>query len=60
MELHGELAHDEFVAGVTYTDTFDVVSADGTHTSVTVHILGTNDAAVLSATWRTWWKPTRC
>src|SRR6185369_2986647 len=42
-------AHNEFVAGTTYTDVFDVVSADGTHTSVTVNILGTNDAAVLSA-----------
>src|SRR4051794_41441984 len=40
-------AHNEFVAGQTYTDTFDVVSADGTHTSVTVNILGSNDAAVL-------------
>ncbi|PBC01674.1 hypothetical protein CK220_25195 [Mesorhizobium sp. WSM3860] len=42
-------AHDEFVAGTTYTDTFNVVSADGTPTTVTVNILGTNDAAVLSA-----------
>ncbi|MHC8370872.1 VCBS domain-containing protein [Pseudomonas sp. MDT1-85] len=42
-------AHNEFVAGTTYTDTFAVSSADGTVTSVTVHILGTNDAAVLSA-----------
>ncbi|WP_454867753.1 beta strand repeat-containing protein [Pseudomonas farris] len=42
-------AHNEFVAGTTYTDTFAVSSADGTLTSVTVHILGTNDAAVLSA-----------
>ncbi|MBV7498208.1 VCBS domain-containing protein, partial [Pseudomonas sp. PDM24] len=42
-------AHNEFVAGTTYTDTFVVSSADGTLTSVTVHILGTNDAAVLSA-----------
>ena len=42
-------AHNEFVGGQTYTDVFDVVSADGTHTSVTVHILGTNDTAVLSA-----------
>ena len=42
-------AHNEFVAGTTYSDVFDVVSADGTHTSVTIHILGTNDAAVLSA-----------
>ncbi|KAA5844142.1 type I secretion C-terminal target domain-containing protein [Pseudomonas chlororaphis] len=42
-------AHNEFAAGTTYTDTFVVSSADGTLTSVTVHILGTNDAAVLSA-----------
>ncbi|AZD34229.1 T1SS secreted agglutinin RTX [Pseudomonas chlororaphis subsp. aurantiaca] len=41
-------AHNEFAAGTTYTDTFTVSSADGTLTSVTVHILGTNDAAVLS------------
>ena len=46
-------AHDEFVAGTTYTDTFAVPSADGTRTSVTVNILGTNDAAVLSADSRT-------
>src|SRR5205823_4217836 len=42
-------AHNEFVAGTTYTDTFSVASADGTLTSVTIHILGTNDAAVLAA-----------
>ncbi|UVE47062.1 VCBS domain-containing protein [Pseudomonas chlororaphis] len=42
-------AHNEFAAGTTYTDTFAVSSADGTLTSVTVHILGTNDAALLSA-----------
>ena len=42
-------AHNEFVAGATYTDTFSVASADGTLTSVTINILGTNDAAVLSA-----------
>src|SRR4051794_39422467 len=42
-------AHDYFVAGTTYTDSFDVMSADGTHTSVTIKILGTNDAAVLSS-----------
>ena len=41
--------HNEFVAGTTYTDTFSVASADGTTTSVTINILGTNDAAVLSA-----------
>nr|WP_256593482.1 VCBS domain-containing protein [Pseudomonas sp. 09C 129] len=44
-----DTAHNEFAAGTTYTDTFAVSSADGTLTSVTVHILGTNDAAVLSA-----------
>ena len=42
-------AHNEFVDGTTYTDTFSVASADGTLSSVTINILGTNDAAVLSA-----------
>src|SRR6185369_10619148 len=42
-------AHNEFVAGTTYTDTFSVASADGTLSSVKINILGTNDAAVLSA-----------
>ena len=42
-------AHNEFVAGTTYTDTFQVLSADGTPTSVTINIGGTNDAVVLSA-----------
>ena len=42
-------AHNEFVAGTTYTDTFNVASADGTTTTVTINILGTNDSAVLSA-----------
>ena len=42
-------AHNEFVAGTTHTDTFPVTSADGTPTSVTINILGTNDPAVLSA-----------
>ena len=37
------------MAGTTYTDTFNVASADGTQTSVTVNILGTNDAPVLAA-----------
>src|SRR6185436_8800283 len=41
-------AHNEFVDGVTYTDTFGVASADGTSTSVTIHITGTNDEAVIS------------
>ncbi|RWP80077.1 MAG: RTX toxin, partial [Mesorhizobium sp.] len=37
-------AHDEFVAGQHYTESFDVMSADGTHTSVAIDILGTSDA----------------
>ena len=43
-------AHNEFAAGTTYTDTFAVASADGTQTSVTINILGTNDAAVCPPT----------
>ena len=31
LDLHGESAHDEFVAGTTYTDSFTVAAADGTH-----------------------------
>ena len=31
-------AHNAFVAGTTYTDTFSVASADGTPTSVTINI----------------------
>jgi VCBS repeat-containing protein len=42
-------AHNEFVAGQTYTDTVTVTSADGTTSSITVNILGTNDAAVIVA-----------
>ena len=38
-------AHDEFVAGTTYTDTLTVAAADGTTRCSTVNILGTNDAA---------------
>ncbi|UUZ51979.1 VCBS domain-containing protein [Massilia sp. B-10] len=41
-------AHNEFVGGTTYTDVFTVSSADGTTSTITVNILGTNDAAVLS------------
>ncbi|PWJ86108.1 VCBS repeat-containing protein [Mesorhizobium loti] len=40
-------AHNEFVAGTTYTDTFNVASADGTTTSVTINIAGTNDAPAI-------------
>jgi VCBS repeat-containing protein len=43
-------AHNEFVGGQTYTDTFAVASADGTTSSVTVNILGTNDPATVSGT----------
>ncbi len=42
-------AHDEFADGVVYTDTFTVAASDGTTTSVTINITGTNDAAILSA-----------
>ncbi|UUZ57473.1 VCBS domain-containing protein [Massilia sp. H-1] len=41
-------AHNEFVAGTTYSDVFTVTSADGTTSTITVNILGTNDAAVIS------------
>ncbi|WP_206668787.1 cadherin domain-containing protein [Lacisediminimonas profundi] len=46
---NADSAHDEFVAGRTYTDTFTVTSVDGTQTSVIVNITGTNDAAVLTS-----------
>src|SRR5205814_2067461 len=42
-------AHDAFVDGTTYTDSFTVTSADGTTPTVTIHLLGTNDAAVFSS-----------
>src|SRR5207248_2101199 len=42
-------AHNEFAGGQTYTDSFGVLSADGTSTSVSITITGTNDAAVLSS-----------
>ncbi|UUZ49636.1 VCBS domain-containing protein [Massilia sp. B-10] len=41
-------AHPEFVAGTNYSDFFTVTSADGTTSTITVNILGTNDAAVIS------------
>src|SRR5207344_2127581 len=41
-------AHNEFVAGKTYTDTLTVAAADGTTHVLTVNILGTNDAAVIA------------
>jgi VCBS repeat-containing protein len=42
-------AHNEFIAGTTYTDTFAVSAADGTTTSVTVNIEGTNDKPVFTS-----------
>jgi VCBS repeat-containing protein len=43
-------AHDEFVAGVDYTDSLTVATADGTTQVITVTITGSNDAAVISGT----------
>jgi VCBS repeat-containing protein len=43
-----DTAHNEFVDGTTYTDTLTVTSADGTTSTITVNILGTNDAAVIT------------
>ena len=43
-------AHDEFVAGQTYTDSFTVASADNTQQVITVTIAGTNDAAIITGT----------
>ena len=42
-------ANDELNEGDILTDTFTVTSADGIETSVTINILGANDAAILSA-----------
>src|SRR6185312_5193505 len=42
-------AFDSLNVGQSVSDTFQVFSADGTQTSVTVNIHGTNDAAVLSS-----------
>ena len=43
-------AHNEFVAGTTYTDSITVATADGTTQVITVTITGTNDAAVITGT----------
>ena len=43
-------AHNEFVGGQSYTDSFTVATADGTPQVVTVTIAGTNDAAVITGT----------
>ena len=39
-------AHNEFAAGMTYTDTIAVTSADGTQSTISVTIVGVNDAPV--------------
>ena len=41
-------AHDEFVGGQTYTDSFTVATVDGTTQVITINMLGTNDPAVIS------------
>ena len=43
-------AHNEFSAGVTYTDVLTVTSADGTTSTITVNIAGTNDGPVAIGT----------
>jgi VCBS repeat-containing protein len=42
-------AHDEFAPGSTHTDTFSVGASDGTLTSVTINIAGSNDTPVANA-----------
>ncbi|MBW9115885.1 VCBS domain-containing protein [Rhizobium cauense] len=42
-------AHNEFVKGTVYSDVFTVTSDDGTKTSVTINITGTNDAPVITS-----------
>src|SRR5207302_16137 len=46
-------AHNEFADGTSSRHTSTDASADDTLTSVTINILGTNDAAVLSAATKT-------
>ncbi|PIT71300.1 hypothetical protein B9Z41_16975 [Limnohabitans sp. JirII-31] len=41
-------AHNEFVAGSTYSDTATVSAADGTTQVITVNMTGTNDAPTLN------------
>jgi VCBS repeat-containing protein len=45
-----DTAHNEFIKGTNYTDSFTVATADGTEQVVTVTIAGTNDAPVISGT----------
>ena len=58
IDAHGRLdLHDRIhrlttssMAGTTYTDSITVATADGTTQVITVTILGTNDAAVITGT----------
>ena len=43
-------ANDSFVKSTVYSDTFTVHAGDGTASTITVNITGTNDAAVISGT----------
>ncbi len=43
-------AHDEFQGGQSYSDSFTVKTADGASKLVTVTMLGTNDAAIITGT----------
>ncbi|MCQ1766605.1 VCBS domain-containing protein [Neorhizobium galegae] len=43
-----DTAHNEFVAGQTYTDSITVSSVDGTTTTITVNIAGTSDTPTYS------------
>ena len=43
-------AQDAFVGGTTYTDSITVATADGTQQIITVSMLGTNDASVITGT----------
>jgi len=43
-------AHNEFVAGKSYTDSFTAKSADGSEQVVTVTMIGSDDATVISGT----------
>ena len=41
-------AHDEFIEGSAYQDRFTVTAVDGTQTTVTINLTGSNDAAIIT------------
>lgn len=45
-----DTAHNEFISGTSYTDSFTVTAKDGTPQVVTVTITGSNDAVVITGT----------